>query len=363
MSPRTSPARRTLGVLSALVLAVAAVGLVEAPASANTRVCHAGDLGTYGQCVAGMNANAYDQIVITSMIQVPDGHTGGYAISGVSGKRISGAGDGVGFHYQGRQSTSIVSIHHSQHVVVENLRLSGSFDGSESFRCTDGCGAPVFVFGENGSTQHITFDRVHIRNVRADAAVVLGTWHLNWWGSTIENAGEMGLHLGYDEPVRHNRYVRVEWNTFRDIRVNALWLQVSGAGGHWDNGVANNYFERNHRAGIYSCGGRICDGGQIVIAPGASWLTLYKNVVTDSSCGVCVNGDAHGIEMNTLTGVKILDNRVSNHSGISIYANSNSVLNDLEISWNQLFGNDRNAPQLDRSGVQRNNVVVQGNSA
>ncbi|MFI7219883.1 hypothetical protein [Micromonospora maritima] len=330
---------------------------------------------SYRGCVDQLNNTAVSTVVITGMIYLDAGWRT-YPVSNVSGKAIVGQGHHTGFTYTGGvQTGKAIAIWNSAYVTVDNLAIYGAFANEGWLECPaqGTCETPLTVEGavdpdsDVPTSHHVTVGNVKIANSRGDAALVLGTHHLSWISNTIDNAASMGLHAGFDQRQNWNRYLTVDNSRFTNVRANALWLQVYGAGDYQENVVRNSWFYGNHRYGIYSCGDRPCAGGQIALSSNTSSLTLSRIVVADGSCPSCTGANSHGIELNSLWRVKIVDSEIRNNRGTTIYANwgpedNRNLLADLEIANNCFRYNNRDAVDIPETIVKRWEYREYGNS-
>lgn len=302
--------------------------------------CYAKDIDSLRGCAEGVKNLSVKTIVFSAMIDndvdKPVLEWEGANNITLRGDRPLDPGSPRGIQQPKGHKSSLIVARHSSNVVFEDLTIKGAQSSGSKEECRD-CGALVWMYG----MKQLSFDRSYFANSRADALTIVASSDVEFKNSYMLDAGEMGLHAGYDEPENRVKGLRVTDSTFENCRVNALWLSVARQSSDDDNVVTGNRFKHNHWWGMYDVPGKRVryEGGQIAFGPDAESLRFQGNLIEYGSCENCSGKNSHGIEVNSSKNIRILNNTVTKVDGYPLYANSGSRLVNFLAKDNNFAGN------------------------
>ena len=348
---------RTGNVINAVRLVAFALLTSSAAIAHGQAVCDASTVAQLKACAS--NIGAVSTIRFDNDISCSGGDCCGPGasralidITGTSGKTIDGGGHTL-TRNDNQRTCPAVHISTSSNITLSALGIE---EGTAQPPCdpTDNCAATVDIEG----AQNVTLDRLAIDNGKAYVVRAWGVDGFTVTGSSITNAGIIGLYVGH-YLYAPSRRVNIQNSTIYGTRTNAIAIEGISGDANNPSTISGNDIYGNHWHGLWPTPlGTMNPGGQLDVVV-ANNLTIQNNRIGNGHCDNCNTDSIGGIELGNglstpsdpLNPVAITNNFFYNNSGSAVYANQGTpVGSGLSIANNIAVNNVSN---IDVPGSQQ----------
>jgi hypothetical protein len=303
-----------------------------------TRICVVHDPASYMACLGKVNGGTIDEIQIEGTIScaLPGECVG--RIEGIDRPiRLVAATEGAGFRRTGGWDGPIfAAISASGGVTISGL----SFDEGKDLPCSGTCYSTLGFFSVTG----VTLEDIEVKWSKDMGIQLWNSSRVRLRDSRLHDTAKFGIWI-YEETGLVSRDVRIENNTFDEIRSNAIYGALAGTEDA-PSVISGNQFIHNHRMAVFSTcgagGNEPCEGGQLDIVHNTDHLVIENNVIRDGKIDAHPGLGASGIEFDFggFGHVLIRHNDIHTHTGWGIYVNEpRGTIGPVTIENNRLYAN------------------------